>query len=216
MPLPMLQVALDHTNLPDALAAARAAGPHVDVIEAGTILCFAVGVPVVGQLRSIADGKKLVADLKIVDAGETLARLAFEAGADWVTAMCAAPTATIQAVHAVAAAHRGEAQIELFGRWTPDDAREWVKIGVRQAIFHRGRDAQAGGQGWSAADIDQMKQLSDLGLELSVTGGVTPDQISLFRDVAVKTFIVGRAIYATPDPAGAAVRFRQAITAVWG
>jgi 3-dehydro-L-gulonate-6-phosphate decarboxylase len=32
--------------------------------------------------------------------------------------------------------------MELFGNWTLDDARAWYRTGVRQAIYHRGRDAR--------------------------------------------------------------------------
>lgn len=63
--------------------------------------------------------------------------------------------------------------MELFGNWTLDDARDWYRVGVRRAIYHRGRDAQASGQQWGDADLARMKALSDIGLELSITGGIT-------------------------------------------
>ncbi len=75
---------------------------------------------------------------------------------------------------AVAQSCGGEIQMELFGNWTLDDARDWYRTGVRQAIYHRGRDAQASGQQWGEADLARMKALSDIGLELSITGGITP------------------------------------------
>ena len=57
--------------------------------------------------------------------------------------------------------------------WTLDDARAWHRIGVKQAIYHRGRDAQASGQQWGEEDLAKMKELSDIGLQLSITGGIT-------------------------------------------
>ncbi|MDI4745870.1 hypothetical protein MJL33_29315, partial [Salmonella enterica subsp. enterica serovar Kentucky] len=42
------------------------------------------------------------------------------------------------------------------------DARDWYRVGVRQAIYHRGRDAQASGQQWGEADLTRMKALSDI------------------------------------------------------
>ena len=40
-----------------------------------------------------------------------------------------------------------------------------------------------------------MKRLSDKGLELSITGGIVPEEIHLFKDVTnVKAFIAGRAL----------------------
>lgn len=54
--------------------------------------------------------------------------------------------------------------MELFGNWTLDDARDWYRVGVRRAIYHRGRDARASGQQWGEADLARMKALSDIGL----------------------------------------------------
>ncbi len=62
----------------------------------------------------------------------------FTAGANWMTIICAAPLATVEKGHAMAQRCGGEIQIELLGNWTLDDARDWHRIGVRQAIYHRG------------------------------------------------------------------------------
>lgn len=70
---------------------------------------------------------------------------------------------------------------------------------IQLAVKDR-RDAQAAGQGWSQADLDKMKQLSDIGIQLSVTGGIDPQSIYLFKDINVKAFIAGRAIAGAPDP----------------
>ena len=90
MTRPALQVALDYTVLDPALDAARRLAGHVDIIEAGTLLCFACGMDAVRALRADHPGRTLVADLKVADAGETLAELAFDAGASWMTVMGAA------------------------------------------------------------------------------------------------------------------------------
>ena len=79
MTRPALQVALDYTVLNPALDAARRLAGHVDIIEAGTLLCFACGMDAVRALRADHPGRTLVADLKVADAGETLAELAFDA-----------------------------------------------------------------------------------------------------------------------------------------
>ena len=138
------------------------------------------------------------------------------AGANWMTIICAAPLATVEKGHAVAQACGGEIQIELFGNWTLDDARDWHRIGVRQAIYHRGRDAQASGQQWGEADLARMKALSDIGLELSITGGITPADLPLFKDIRVKAFIAGRALAGAANPAQVAGDFHAQIDAIWG
>ncbi|EBA8077174.1 3-keto-L-gulonate-6-phosphate decarboxylase UlaD [Salmonella enterica] len=213
---PLLQLALDHTNLQTAQRDVALLRDHIDIVEAGTILCLTEGISAVKALRAQCPDKIIVADWKVADAGETLAQQAFGAGADWMTIICAAPLATVEKGHTVAQSCGGEIQIELFGNWTLDDARNWYRIGVRQAIYHRGRDAQASRQQWGEADLARMKALSDIGLELSITGGITPADLSLFKDIRVKAFIAGRALAGALHPAQAAAEFHAQIDAIWG
>lgn len=215
-PVPRLQLALDHTRLDAALETAQRLHHQVDIVEAGTLLCLSTGIDAVRQLRQLLPGKTLVADFKVADAGATLAKLAFEAGANWMTVICSAPLATFASALEVARQHQGDIQIELFGHWTLEDARRWRELGLKQAIYHRGRDAQASGQQWSPQDLDAMKALSDLGFALSVTGGITPDELPQFRDIDVKAFIVGRALSESADGLATAADFHQAIANIWG
>lgn len=216
MSRPLLQLALDHTRLQAAQNDVALLQDHVDIVEAGTILCLTEGLSAVKALRAQCPDKIIVADWKVADAGETLAQQAFGAGANWMTIICAAPLATVEKGHTVALACGGEIQMELFGNWTLDDARDWYRVGVRQAIYHRGRDAQASGQQWGEADLARMKALSDIGLELSITGGITPADLPLFRDINVKAFIAGRALAGAQHPAQVAGEFHAQIDAIWG
>lgn len=216
MSRPLLQLALDHTRLVDAQRDVSLLKNHVDIVEAGTILCLTEGLGAIKALSDQCPEKIIVADWKVADAGETLAQQAFDAGANWMTIICAAPLATIEKGHAVAQARGGEIQIELFGNWTLNDARDWYRVGVRQAIYHRGRDAQASGQQWGEVDLAHMKALSDIGLDLSITGGITPADLPLFKDIRVKAFIAGRALAGASDPAQVAAEFHSQIRAIWG
>ncbi|TCP96270.1 3-keto-L-gulonate 6-phosphate decarboxylase [Cricetibacter osteomyelitidis] len=203
MTKPLLQIALDSLSLEKAVSDAKQAENFVDVIEVGTILACAEGMKAVSTLRALHPNHILVCDLKTTDAGATLAKMAFEAGADWLTVSAAAHPATKAACKAVAdefnAKHNPttpkEIQIELYGNWTLADAKEWIDLGVTQAIYHRSRDAELAGKGWTAEDIELMKQLSELGLELSITGGIIPEDIHLFKEIKnAKSFIAGRAL----------------------
>jgi len=116
----------------------------------------------------------------------------------------------------VAHQHQGDIQIELFGHWTLEEAKRWRELGLTQAIYHRGRDAQASGQQWSPQDLDTMQALSALGLALSVTGGITPDELPQCKQIDVKAFIVGRALSESADGLATAAEFHQAIANIWG
>lgn len=115
MSRPLLQLALDHTQLQAAQRDVALLQDHVDIVEAGTILCLTEGLSAVKALRAQCPEKIIVADWKVADAGETLAQQAFSAGANWMTIICAAPLATVEKGHAVAQSCGGEIQMELFG-----------------------------------------------------------------------------------------------------
>lgn len=211
---PQLQVALDSTSLAQAVGELRIIADSVDIIEIGTVLAFAEGMQAVSILRRQYPEHVLVCDMKILDAGDTLAKMAFEQGANWVTVSAAAHIETLRSAQKIAQRYQGEVQIELFGNWTLDDAKAWLSCGVKQAIYHRSRDAQAAGVAWRQSDIDIMKALSDLGVELSVTGGVVPEDLHLFKDINVKVFIAGRALM-NENGREISRRFHDAINRYW-
>lgn len=194
MTKPMIQIALDQTDLISAIEVAKNVESFVDVIEVGTILAFAEGMNAVKTLRNNHQDHILVCDMKTTDGGAILARMAFEAGADWITVSAAAHIATIGACKNIADELDREIQIEIYGNWTFADAQAWVDLGITQAIYHRSRDAELAGISWTNEDLEKMRQLSELGLELSITGGIVPEDLYLFEGIKAKTFIAGRAL----------------------
>lgn len=215
MKQPLLQVALDHTALPEALGATRSLAAEVDVIEAGTILCAAEGARAVEALRYLYPEHILVADLKVADAGSVLAEMVMSRGADWMTVICCAPYATMEKALEVAGKYEGDIQIELYGEWTFQQAEKWRDIGLKQAIYHRGRDAQAAGKSWDEEDLSKIRRLAEMGFEVSVTGGLTPADLPQFAGVPVKAFISGRTLYGAEDPAESAMSFKRVIGENW-
>ena len=65
MARPLLQVALDHSDLQGAIKAAVSVGHEVDVIEAGTVCLLQVGSELVEVLRSLFPEKTIVADTNV-------------------------------------------------------------------------------------------------------------------------------------------------------
>lgn len=216
MEKPLLQVALDHEDLASALETTRVLASEVDVLEGGTILCCAEGAPrVVSSLRALYPQHIVLADLKAADAGSVLANMVFEAGATWMTVICAAPIATMAAAKKVADTYHGEIQIELYGDWTFEQAQDWLDVGIDQAIYHRGRDAEAAGQKWGDRDLTRIKKLADMGFKVSVTGGLNPEDLRLFKGIPVKCFIAGRSLSGADDPPAVARAFRAEIDSYW-
>lgn len=214
MTKPMLQIALDSIDLATAVDIADRVAGYVEVIEVGTILAFAEGMPAVRTMRERHPNHIIVCDMKTTDGGAILARMAFSAGADWITVSAAAHVATIAACKKVADEFGGEIQIEIYGNWTLDDAKQWADMGITQAIYHRSRDAELAGVSWTQADLNKMRALSELGLELSITGGIVPEDIHLFEGIRAKTFIAGRAL-ASESGQATAEALRREINKYW-
>lgn len=212
MSIPNLQIACDHSDLPSALADIKQVGDVVDIIEAGTILMLQVGDESVKCFRALFPDKLIVADTKCADAGGTVAKNCADAGADYMTVICAATIPTMKA----AAKEIKELQVELYGDWTYEHAQQWLDAGISQAIYHQSRDALLAGETWGEKDLTKVKKLIEMGFRVSVTGGLSVDTLKLFEGIEVYTFITGRGITAAPDPKQAALDFKNEIQRIWG
>jgi 3-dehydro-L-gulonate-6-phosphate decarboxylase len=215
--IPLLQVALDYTSLPPAIAMALRVAPYVDVIEIGTPLCKAAGIEAVSAIREVCPDKLILADLKTPDVGGLEANLAFEAGADMMTVIGGAPMATVESALRVAQEMGKEMLMELTGvRDIIARATEWKQVGVERMVYHRGWDEQAFAREWSEDDKRIIRQLIDMGFKVTVTGGITVELLPFFQDLPVSIIIAGRAIHQAPDPPAAALELRSTIARLWG
>lgn len=212
MSLPKLQIACDHSELSSALADVKHVGDVVDIIEAGTILLLQEGKKVLRYFRALYPDKRIVADTKCADAGGTVAKNCADAGADYMTVICAATIPTMKA----AAKEIKEIQVELYGDWTFDQAQQWLDAGISQVIYHQSRDALLSGETWGTKDLEKVKKLVEMGFRVSVTGGLSVDTLKLFAGIDVDTFIAGRGITAENDPKQAAKAFQAEIRRIWG
>jgi 3-dehydro-L-gulonate-6-phosphate decarboxylase len=212
MSRPLLQIALDTYDLPSALGPMQKAHPYIDVIEVGTILCLSEGMHAVRAIRSLYPEKIVLADVRIAEAGGIISKMAFDAGADWVSVVSGAAPDTAEVVLKEAHSRGRDVQIELSDGWTWEMAIKWAGLGIQQVIVHRSRDAEAKGSlSWSQEDHDTIRRLHNMGFKVTVTGGIGPADIPLFVGVPVYIFIAGRAIVNADDPATAAQEFRMAI-----
>ena len=214
--IPLLQVALDYTSLPQALVMAALVAPEVDIIEIGTPLCKAAGIEAIHAIREICPDKLILADFKTPDVGGLEATMAFEAGADMVTVIGGAALATVKQAHTVAREYGKEMLMELTGvRDILARAAEWRQIGVDRIVYHREWDAQSAGREWAEEDKVTIRQLIDMGYKVTVTGGLTIDLLPFFADLPASVLICGRGIREDPDPRGAARQMRLAINELW-
>jgi len=155
----------------------------------------------------------ILADIKSPDVGGGEAKMAFDAGADWMTVLGAAPLDTVKLALEEANSRPGkEMFIELTGiRDIIDRANEWRGIGVERMVYHRGWDEGNLSRSWDEQDKDTIRELIRMGFKVSVAGGLGLDMIPFFKGLDISVFIIGRAIRETPDPAAIARKFREAI-----
>ena len=211
MARPLLQIALDNNTLSDAIRSISQVGHEVDVIEAGTILCLAEGMEAVRCLRALYPTKTILADTKCADAGGTVAKNCADAGADWMTVICSATIPTMKA----ALKEVKDLQVELYGDWTFEHAKQWKEAGLSQVVYHQSRDALLAGETWGEKDLNKIKKLVEMGFKVSVTGGLEKETLKLFKGIDVYTFIAGRGIRDAADPAQAARDFKEEIAKYW-
>lgn len=209
---PLLQVALDNNTLSGALKSANQLEEVVDVIEAGTILCLQEGMEAVRCLRALFPEKIILADTKCADAGGTVAKNCSNAGANWMTVICCATIATMKA----ALKEVEDLQVELYGDWTFEQAKQWKEIGLSQVVYHQSRDALLAGETWGKKDLEKVQKLIDLGFKVSVTGGLELDTLKLFAGMPIYCFIAGRSLRDAQDPKEEAKKWKEEIIKIWG
>lgn len=215
--IPLLQVALDYTSLPLALAMALKVADEVDIIEIGTPLCKAAGVEAIKAVREVCPQKLILADFKSPDVGGLEAQMAFDAGADMMTVIGGAPLATVESALKVARERGKEMLMELTGvRDIIARATEWRQIGVERMVYHRGWDEQAFHRDWTEDDLRIIRQLIEMGFKVTITGGITVELLPFFQGLPVSIIIAGRAIHQARDPVAAARELRMAIAHLWG
>lgn len=216
--VPMLQLALDFISVPPAVATAVKVQEFVDIIEIGTPLIKVAGVEGVKAIREVCPDKYVLADFKTPDVGGLEAQLAFDAGADFVSIIGGATIATVKEALKVANQRPGkEIVMECTGvRDILGMAREWKEIGVKNLVYHREWDAQAAGREWQESDRESIQEIIDMGYNVTITGGLTPELIPFFAGLDVSVFIAGRSIHQAPDPRAAAKQMRDTIWSIWG
>jgi 3-dehydro-L-gulonate-6-phosphate decarboxylase len=195
---------------------AKRVAREVDIIEVGTPLCKAVGMQAVRAMRDLCPDRIILADMKTPDVGAVEARIAFDAGADWMTVIGGAAPATIKAALEEAKKRGREMLVELTGvRDVLAVMPEWKQMGVERVVYHREWDAEATGREWAKKDLDVIQGLLDMGFKVTVTGGITAESIPFFQGLPIAVFVVGRSICEAKDPVGAARQIRGTINRLW-
>ncbi|MBI4553162.1 MAG: orotidine 5'-phosphate decarboxylase [Candidatus Latescibacteria bacterium] len=202
-----LQLALDTVDLDGAKVLLDDLHGLVDLAEIGTPFVYREGLRAVTTIARAYPELDIVADLKIIDAGEYEAGLAFEAGADIVTVLGVAHDSTIRGVIDQARAWGKQVMADLIAaKDVLQRADELDAMGVDYLCVHTATDLQAHGQD----PLDALRRVQPVlrRARIAVAGGVTP---ALMKDIVPQhpdIVIVGSFITRHDAPRHAAQRIR--------
>ena len=202
------QMALDSLDFDATVALAAKVAPHVDILEIGTPCIKHNGIKLLETLRAKFPNNQILVDLKTMDAGFYEAEPFYKAGADICTVLGCADIGTIKGVIDVANKYGKKAQIDLIN--VADKAaltKEVVAAGAHIIGVHTGLDQQAAGQ-TPFTDLAAIAALN-LGVEISVAGGVKANTAAQVRDAGATIIVAGAAIYGAEDPAASAAEITK-------
>lgn len=192
-----LQIALDFINIEDAIRIVNEVKDLNDsiIIEIGTPLLKATGIEGIRKIRQLVKDKIILADTKTADAGDVEVEIAKLGGADIMTVLGIMDNATILSAIKRAKEIGMLVQADLINVINIyDRALELKNLGIDIIGLHVGLDVQKS-RGISITDLkDEIRKVANLGLVISVAGGLNRDRIKELIDLPINIFVVGSAI----------------------
>ena len=209
MQSPILQVALDVTELTRALKIAEEAlDGGADWIEIGTPLVKSEGMQAVRSLRAQFPTTTLVADLKTSDTGGLEVEMAAKAGANIVCVLGNTDDAVITDALRGAALYGVQIMADMMNVLdVVTRTRELVDLGVQIINAHVGIDQQMVGKD----PLDILDKLGDLPIQIAVAGGLDAETASRAAARGADIIIIGGSIIKAADVTAATKKIRSAI-----
>ncbi|MCX8082763.1 MAG: orotidine 5'-phosphate decarboxylase [bacterium] len=207
---PIIQLALDFTELKRALKVAReAVSAGIRCLEAGTPLIKAEGLSAVRILKKEFPECRIVADMKVMDTGRLEAEMAFKSGADTVVVMGNAADSTIQEAVEASLNYGGKVMVDLLGdSATVKRAKDVEKLGIHYIGIHIPIDKQMKGE----ISFQFLKEItSDLKIPVALVGGINSENAVEAIKAGADILIVGGAITKAEDVKKAVNVIKEAI-----
>lgn len=198
-----LQIALDEFSLEESLELCEKVRESIDIIEIGTPFIIEEGMHAVRAFREKFPEKEILADAKIMDAGEMEARSCFEAGADYVTVLGVTDIRTIEGCVEAAKEYGKKIVVDMI--CVQDNVKrveELEEVGITDIAVHTGVDLQAAGR-TPLEDLKEIKACAKKSL-ISVAGGIKESTVDVYMKAGADVVIVGGGISHETDPALAA------------
>lgn len=207
---PILQLALDFVDSKRAIKLAKEAFKGgVDWLEAGTPLIKSEGLDIVRTLRKTFLTQKIVADMKIMDAGRIETESAAKAGANIIDVLGVAPDSTIRECIEVARNYGAEIVVDLIGIKNPvERAKEIEQMGANYISVHIAIDEQMEGK-ISFKTLEEV--VNAVNIPVGIAGGINSETVVDAINAGAQIIIVGGAITKAKDSYKAAYMIKQAM-----
>ncbi|QGR15872.1 orotidine 5'-phosphate decarboxylase / HUMPS family protein [Sulfurisphaera ohwakuensis] len=197
-----LQVALDFIDLKNAEEIAKQSiEAGADILEVGTPLIKSYGIQGIRRIREIAKERIVLADTKTADAGDVEAEIVHLGGGNIMTVLGIMDDATIESAVKKAHEYGILVQADLINvKDILKRAEEIKRLGVDIIGLHVGLDVQKK-RGITISDLkNEIKKVSELGVIVSVAGGLNKNNIVDLIDLPINIYVVGGAITRAKNP----------------
>lgn len=205
-----LQLALDLVNIPEAKKLVKEVAEYIDIIEIGTPVVINEGLRAVKEIKEEFPSLKVLADLKIMDAGGYEVMKAAEAGADIITVLGATDDSTIRGAVEEAKKHGKKILVDMINvKNIEERAIEIDALGVDYICVHTGYDLQAVGQ----SPFEELRIIKRVvkHAKIAVAGGIKLSTLPEVIQAKPDLIIVGGGITGQEDKKAVAAEMRRLI-----
>ena len=203
-----LQIALDTLTLAECIELLEETKDYIDIAEVGTPFIIEEGLEPVRQLKKRFPEIEILADVKIMDAGELEASSCFKAGADIVTVLGVTHDETVLGALKAAKEYNGKIMIDMIGVNNIEERVEQLEaLGVDIICVHTAFDIQSSGHN----PLEELKRVNKVikQAQRAIAGGVKLSTVDEIVEEGIDIVVVGGAIANATDRALAAKEIKE-------
>ncbi|SET25335.1 3-hexulose-6-phosphate synthase [Paenibacillus sp. NFR01] len=205
-----LQLALDLVDIPGAKQVVKEVAEYIDIVEIGTPVVINEGLRAVKEIKEAFPSLRVLADLKIMDAGGYEVMKASEAGADIITVLGVSDDLTIRGAVEEARKQNKKIMVDMINvKDIEGRAKEIDILGVDYICVHSGYDHQAAGKN-SFEELAAIKRVVKHA-KTAVAGGIKLNTLPEVIAAQPDLIIVGGGITGQEDQKATAAEMKRLV-----
>ncbi|KZE73465.1 3-hexulose-6-phosphate synthase [Paenibacillus elgii] len=205
-----LQLALDLVDIPGAKEVVAEVAEHIDIVEIGTPVVINEGLRAVKEIKEAFPALRVLADLKIMDAGGYEVMKASEAGADIITVLGVSDDSTIRGAVEEARKQNKKIMVDMINvKDIEGRAKEIDALGVDYICVHSGYDHQAAGKN-SFEELMAIKRVVKQA-KTAIAGGIKLNTLPEVIKANPDLVIVGGGITGQEDKKATAAEMKRLV-----